>query len=230
MIKILIVIVLLISIVYLFKSNFDKSNFGKSNKYVNHGFASDDEKYTMPIIQNNIITPQEATYIFNKTKDAFTDSEIVGGFDTSVRKSKTTWLYKDDPVIYNIIKRICEQNGHPIENAEPLQVVKYEPGGFYNDHHDACCDDDEKCTEFIETGGQRVLTILIYLNDDFEGGATKFSTIGKDIKPPKYGGVIFRPLADNSDKCHPLALHKGTPVTSGTKYICNLWIRQGEYS
>jgi prolyl 4-hydroxylase len=112
---------------------------------------------------------------------------------------------------------------------EPLQVVKYDPGGFYNDHHDACCDDDSKCNEFIQNGGQRVLTILIYLNDDFEGGATKFSTIVKDIKPPKYGGVIFRPLADNSEQCHPLALHKGTPVNSGTKYICNLWIRQDKY-
>jgi prolyl 4-hydroxylase len=221
--KIIIILILIFLFFIIQRKKNNQSNFE------NKGFASENASYTMPIIQNNIITEQEANYILEKTKDAFKDSEIIGGFNTSIRKSKTTWLYKDDPVIYNIIKRLCEQNGHQIENAEPLQVVKYDPGGFYNDHHDACCDNDSKCTDFIKNGGQRVLTILIYLNDDFEGGATKFSTIGKDIKPSKYGGVIFRPLADNSDQCHPLALHKGTPVTSGTKYICNLWIRQGEY-
>lgn len=28
-------------------------------------------------------------------------------------------------------KRICDAYNYPIENAEPLQVVKYEPGGFF---------------------------------------------------------------------------------------------------
>jgi prolyl 4-hydroxylase len=116
-----------------------------------------------------------------------------------------------------------------MENAEPLQVVKYEPGGYYNEHHDACCDDDSKCDAFIQNGGQRVLTVLIYLNDSFEGGATEFPELKKMIKPPKYGCVIFHPLADNTNQCHPLALHRGMPVTSGTKYICNVWIREGCY-
>ena len=153
----------------------------------------------------------------------------MGGFDNSIRKSKTTWLYKDDPIIYNIIKKVCDINKSPIENAEPLQVVQYEPGGYYKEHHDSCCDNDPKCTEFINDGGQRVLTMLIYLNDTFTGGSTRFTALNKDIKPPKYGGIMFRPLEENSNKCHPLALHKGTEVESGIKYVCNVWIREGKY-
>ena len=201
----------------------------KKSTFTNNGFTSKDADYTMPIVKTNIITPQEAEYILKITKDKFKDSEIISGMDNNIRKSQTTWLYKDDPIIYNIIKRICEKNEYPIENAEPLQVVKYNPGGFYNDHHDSCCDSDKKCTEFVQDSGQRVLTVLIYLNDSFEGGATQFSELKQTIKPPKYGGIIFRPLADNTDQCHPLGLHKGMPITSGVKYICNLWIREGEY-
>ena len=71
--------------------------------------------------------------------------------------------------------------------------------------------------------------MLIYLNDEFTGGATNFVKLNKVIKPPKYGAVMFRPLEKNSNKCHPLALHKGTKVESGIKYVCNVWIREGKY-
>jgi prolyl 4-hydroxylase len=218
-----IVLILLFVIIYYNKNKFNSI-------YKNNGFASIHAKYTMPIVYKNLISEDEANYIIDNAKHSFKESEIIGGFDKSIRKSKTMWMYRDDPVINEIIKRICILTNHDIDNTEPLQVVQYEPGGFYNDHHDACCDNDEKCTEFVQNGGQRVLTVLIYLNDSFTGGATRFSAIKKDIKPPKYGGVIFRPLEESSNKCHPLALHSGTPVNSGIKYVCNIWIREGKYN
>jgi len=223
---VVIIIVVLLIINLLKKKN--SSQFEKQ-KYINAGFANIEDPYTMPVVKLNIVTPQEAQHILDVTKNKFKDSLIIGGMDTNIRKSQTTWLYRSDPIIYNITKRICEQYNYPIENAEPLQVVKYKPGGFYNDHHDSCCDDDEKCNDFVQEGGQRVLTVLIYLNDDFEGGGTQFSEINEIIKPPKYGGIIFRPMANDSNKCHPLGLHKGMPVKSGVKYVCNLWIREGVY-
>jgi prolyl 4-hydroxylase len=217
------ILILILILILLYHFNSKKSTFK------NNGFANINDSYTLPKEYPDLVTPQEADYIINTAKKSFKESHIVGGFDTNIRKSKTTWLYKDDPIIYGIIKRISDLTGQPVDNAEPLQVVQYEPGGFYNDHHDACCDNDKACTEFVQNGGQRVLTALIYLNDAFTGGSTRFSTLNKDIKPPKYGGVIFRPLADNKNMCHPLALHKGTPIESGIKYICNIWFREGVY-
>lgn len=217
--------------IVLFKNK--KSTFGKENKkkkkYINSGFASVNASYTMPEVKQNMLTPQEGEYILKKASSTFSDSKIISGMDQNIRKSQTTWLYPSDPIIYNITKRICDAYNYPMENAEPLQVVKYEPGGFYNDHHDACCDNDDKCNTFVDDGGQRVLTVLMYLNDDFQGGETQFSELKTKIKAPKYGGIVFRPLADNSNQCHPLGLHKGMPVKSGTKYVCNLWIREGPY-
>jgi prolyl 4-hydroxylase len=215
--------ILIILIVIFLSSILLKSTFSS-------GYALESSDYIKPVVYNNIITPEEADYILKKANGSFSDSKIVGGFDTSIRKSKTTWLYKDDPVIYNIIKRVCDIINFTTDNAEALQVVKYEPGGFYNDHHDSCCDESIECKEFVKNGGQRILTMLIYLNDDFTGGETKFSKLNIDIKPPKYGGVLFKPLEKNGNKCHPYALHRGTPVLTGIKYICNVWIREKKFN
>jgi len=224
--KIIIIGILVLLLLILFRR---KSNFGKSKSYKNNGFASVKAKYTKPVIVKDIVTEEEADYIINKAKKTFKKSMVVGGFDSSIRKSETTWLYKSDPTVYNIMNRICNMNGYSVKNTEALQVVRYKPVGYYNEHHDACCEKDDKCNTFVENGGQRVLTVLIYLNDDFTGGSTKFPTLKLDIKPPKYGAVIFRPLEEDSNRCHPYALHKGTPVTSGEKYICNIWIREGPF-
>jgi len=223
--KIIIGVLLVLLILFLFKRR-RRSTFGK---FRNNGFSSVKARYTKPVVVKDIVTKQEADYIINEAKKTFKKSMIVGGYDDSIRKSETTWLYKSDPVVYNIINRICDMNGYSIDNTEALQVVRYKPGGYYNEHHDACCEKDSKCNEFVENGGQRVLTVLIYLNDDFTGGSTKFPTLNLDIKPPKYGAVIFRPLEEDSNRCHPYALHKGTPVTSGEKYVCNIWIREGPF-
>ena len=227
--NIIFIIVVLMFLIYL--NNKQKNNFTKSeSKFKNNGFADKSSSYKHPEVYNDLVTPQEADYIITTAKKSFKESTTIGGFDSTIRKSKTTWLYRNDSIINAIIQRICDRTGYPIENTEPMQVVEYEPGGFYKEHHDSCCDTDKKCTEFVQNGGQRVLTVLIYLNDSFTGGSTSFPELKQDIKPPKYGGVIFRPLENDSNKCHPLALHKGTPVETGIKYICNIWIREGRYN
>jgi len=35
---------------------------------------------------------------------------------------------------------------------------------------------------------------------------------------------------ESGNQCHPLSLHAGMPVTSGQKYICNIWIRERAYT
>lgn len=206
----------------------------EETEYKISNYALMDDLYDEPYIINNIITEEEAKYIINKANDDFIESTIVDNevgrkINTNERKSKTAWLYKDDPIIYNIISRIVENVKLPIENTEPLQIVKYESNGFYNHHHDSCCDENKACNEFVKRGGQRVKTVLIYLNDDFSEGETDFPILNKKIKPPKYCAVVFNPVARDSNKCHPKALHAGLPVKSGIKYIANLWFREGKF-
>jgi prolyl 4-hydroxylase len=220
--KVYIIIFSVIVIVLLVKPFIYNSSFFKKDNY-----ALMTDAYEEPYIINNIINEQEANHIINKSSMQLHDSLILGEtLDTKIRKSKSTWLYKDDPIVMKIMIKIANIVKLPIENAEALQVVKYDPNGYYNEHHDSCCDGHELCAEFIKRGGQRIKTILIYLNDEFTEGATNFPVLNKKFKPPKYSAVIFNPLATNSNKCHPKALHAGLPVKSGTKYVANLWFRE----
>jgi prolyl 4-hydroxylase len=203
----------------------------KQEPFAELGYADMEDEYINPTIYDKFITADEAEYIKEYTKDKFINSETVGGgVDVKTRKSKTAWIDKDDPVVKKIILRACAVNNYPFENAEHLQVVKYGPDGYYNPHHDSAPDDNKESAEFLESGGHRIMTMLIYLNDDFTGGATRFVTLNKDVKPPKCGSILFYPLDKNNRKCHPKALHAGMPIETGEKYIANVWIRQGPFN
>jgi prolyl 4-hydroxylase len=203
-----------------------------SSETIGRGFCDINDAYEHPSELPNFITPLEGVYILEKATPLFSESTIVSGTDNNIRKSQTAWLPKSDPIVRNIIQRVCEMTNHPFENAEEMQVVKYDPDGYYNEHHDSCCENDPNCIEFEKRGGQRVVTMLIYLSDGFTGGGTHFPNLSKTYKPPKWGALLFYPMQRDSPidgsqrKAHPLALHAGMPVESGQKYIANVWIRE----
>ena len=203
----------------------------RSTKFIknNNQIADIDDDYILPTVHENIITPEETKYLLDKSTNYFKDSVVVSGIDFNIRKSKTAWLNKNDPIIKNIIDRVCKLTNTSYENAENLQVVKYDTNGYYNEHFDTVTGNDKYSEGFFSRGGHRVITMLIYLNDDFTEGATRFPILKKKIKPPKYSGILFYTLDKNLKKCHPKALHAGMPIKSGNKYIANVWIRQKPY-
>lgn len=241
--KYMIIILILLIIIIIVIVNSSHSNKGDSpvtngdlfatngDSFITKNEALMSDPYDEPYIINNIITKEEAKYIIDNASIEFNDSTIAGQvLNTNIRKSKTAWLYKEsDPLILNIVTRIANIVKLPIENTEALQVVRYEPNGYYKEHHDSCCDNSNICYDFIKRGGHRIKTVLIYLNDDFTEGATYFPVLNKKYKPPKYSAIIFNPLAVNCNKCHPKALHAGLPVASGVKYVANLWFREHEF-
>jgi len=185
--------------------------------------------YPDPIVVNDLLSPEETENILETAKTRFNSSTVLSGRDDSIRKSETAWIKKDEPVVRGIFERFAKRYKFNLDNVEDLQVVRYTPGGFYNEHHDACCQDNDHCRDFVKKSGQRVLTILIYLNDDFEDGHTEFPNLGLRLRPPKNGGIVFGSLEKGVNMCDPAGLHKGTPVTSGTKYICNIWVREKKF-
>jgi prolyl 4-hydroxylase len=212
--------------------HFYRGSYENFETHAELGMADESEEYIDPKEYDDFITEEEAEYIKSSANDSFSESEVLGNNGKTdevmkhIRDSKTAWLDKNDPVIKKIITRVCSINNHPFENAEDLQVVKYGKGGFYREHHDSVYEDDETSTKFLKSGGHRVLTMIIYLTDDFDGGATRFVKLKKDVKPKRRGAVLFYPLDKNNRRCHPKALHAGMPLKSGEKIIANVWIRQ----
>lgn len=205
------------------------------------GYTYDPDLYIKPKIYSNFISIEECDKIINIAEDKLTTSITLGyqKMDLTkekknelekVRKSKQTWISKRNETVLNIMNKISLIVNKPVNNFEDLQVVRYEPSEYYNEHHDACCIKHASCDDFIKESGQRLYTFLIYLSEDFTGGNTEFKNLNKKFKLNKGDAIFFHTLDKNQDLCHNLALHAGLPVISGIKWICNIWVREGDFS
>lgn len=194
------------------------------------GYVNDNNSYDKPFVWNNFITQEMCKAIIAASSNNLRESEVVGGKNKTIRNSQQHWIPKSNPLVRPLFEKVSERFGIPIENAEDLQVVRYQPGQFYGEHHDACCDANEKCIEFVAKGGQRKLTVLIYLNNEFSEGETHFRNLDLKLKVPPGDAIVFYPLARGTNLCHPKALHAGLPVKSGEKWIANLWFRENKFN
>jgi prolyl 4-hydroxylase len=124
------------------------------------------------------------------------------------------WV-SEDLVIHALNRRIAITSGTDVFAGEPLQVLRYSPGQQYRPHLDA-----------LPTGdNQRILTMLVYLNEDYEGGETHFTRTGLRFAGSAGDALLFR-NATSDGLPDEMAQHAGLPVVRGEKYLASRWIRQ----
>ncbi len=87
--------------------------------------------------------------------------------------------------------------------------------------------DQEDGRRFAANGGQRTVTVLVYLNDVHQGGATAFPNINLQIQPIQGMALVFFPATVHGILDRQ-ALHAALPALD-TKYVSQIWIRQGSY-
>ena len=96
---------------------------------------------------------------------------------------------------------------------EQPQLLKYNPGGFYLPHADS--ENFDESSQRWRKDLDRDISLLLYLNSDFEGGHISFENFGYKIKPTA-GMLIFFP----SDSRY---LHTAEAVTEGVRYAIVSW-------
>ena len=72
---------------------------------------------------------------------------------------------------------ISEKTNLPIENQEQIGILNYQIGEYYDTHGDFFEKDDVELEEYKLAGGQRLYSILIYLNDVEEGGELEYPNL-----------------------------------------------------
>ena len=130
----------------------------------------------------------------------------------------------DSDVILELVNlRVAQAAGMPPENAEGLGVLHYSPGERYRPHMDYIPDTPANARQ-LEVMGQRVRTLLVYLNDGYEGGATLFPRLEAAFRPAPGGALVFDSVTDDGEM-DPRTLHEGSPTSSGEKWIISKWFR-----
>lgn len=123
--------------------------------------------------------------------------------------------------------RIAALLDWPLENGEGLQVLRYGPGAEYRPHHDYFDPAKPGTAGILARGGQRVASLVMYLNTPKRGGATTFPDAGMEVAAVKGNAVFF-----SYDRPHPMTrtLHGGAPVQEGEKWVATKWLREGRYA
>jgi prolyl 4-hydroxylase len=125
-----------------------------------------------------------------------------------------------DVVLLLTRARIAATIGVPAGALENSQVLHYEIGQQFTRHVDYL----DPALPDVARRGQRIVTFLIYLNDDFEGGETEFPRLAMNHKGAPGDALYFANL-DPASAPDPRTLHAGLPPTRGEKWLFSQWVR-----
>ena len=175
-----------------------------------------------------LMTVEECEYLIGLTARLLVPAEIVDrstslGKQSQVRTNSvaTLWPAHQDLVVHALNLRLAAAAGLAVENGELTNVLMYRPGEEYRAHYDFFPGEVAR----VDPSGQRIRTLLVYLNGDYDGGETEFIRVGKRIKGAVGDGLLFH-NCDDSGSPDKSTLHAGLPVTSGQKWLLSKWYRE----
>ena len=147
----------------------------------------------------------------------------VEGSDThyeSVRDADSSAIshLTEDLVVQRINRCIATATRTNPDWGEPLNVLRYQPGQQFKPHHDG------RGSE----GAIRIMTALIWLNEQFDGGETDFPSLNIRVRGGVGDILVFRNVDDGGAEDDRL-IHAGLPVTQGVKWMASRWIRGADF-
>ncbi len=184
------------------------------------------------VLFGNLLSPEECDALIAAAEPRMARSLTVatrtGGEEVNDDRTSDGMFFQraENDVVSRLEARIARLVRWPVENGEGLQVLHYRPGAEYKPHYDYFDPDEPGTPTILRRGGQRVGTLVIYLNDPEAGGGTTFPDVQLEVAPRRGNAVFF-----SYDRPHPSTrtLHGGAPVISGEKWIATKWLREREF-
>jgi prolyl 4-hydroxylase len=168
-----------------------------------------------------LFTPDECHYLAEAAAPLLAPSVVVDPATGAQRPDPVRvsdamgfTLPLENPAVHALGQRIAAASGTIVAQGEPLQVLRYRPGGEYRPHFDA----------IPGFANPRILTMIVWLNEDYEGGETMFMKTGAKIRGGTGDALLFRNTLPDGTR-DPDSAHAGLKVTRGEKWIASRWIR-----
>jgi prolyl 4-hydroxylase len=184
------------------------------------------------VVFGGLLSDDECDALVAAAQPRMTRSETVinttGGNEVNPSRTSEGMFFGrgELPICALVETRIAALVNWPIENGEGLQILHYRPGAEYKPHHDYFDPAQPGMASVLRRGGQRVGTLVIYLNTPKRGGGTTFPDVALEVAPVRGNAVFFsydRPHASTR------TLHGGAPVLEGDKWVATKWLREGEF-
>ena len=185
------------------------------------------------VVFGHLMTDTECEQLMALAAPRLLRSETVdnatGGSEVNAARTSDGMFFErgEAALIRSVEARIAELLRWPVENGEGLQILRYRPGAEYKPHNDYFDPVHPGTARILERGGQRLATLVMYLNTPDGGGTTTFPDVGLEVAPIRGNAVFFsydRPHASTK------TLHGGAPVTAGEKWVATKWMREGVFT
>jgi len=185
------------------------------------------------VVFGNLLSDEECDALVAdaapRMKRSLTVAIKTGGEEVNADRTSDGMFFArgETPVVQTLERRIAQLVSWPIANGEGLQVLHYRAGAEYKPHYDYFDPSEPGTPTILKRGGQRVATLVIYLNEPARGGGTVFPDINLTVAPKRGNAVFF-----SYDRPHPATrtLHGGAPVIEGEKWIATKWLREREFT
>lgn len=133
-----------------------------------------------------------------------------------------------DLVLAVLQERAARLLGVPVACHEPPNAISYEPGQEYRRHADFIEPSIPQFQAELAQLGQRVATVVTYLNEDFDGAETVFPDLEVKFRGAPGDAIFFANVLTDGSPDY-LTSHAALPPTRGRKWVLSQWIRSKPY-
>ena len=152
--------------------------------------------------------------------------DAAGNLQVDHRRTSAGMFFKlgELPLVAQLEQRIAGLLDIPVNHGEGLQILHYLPGQEYTPHYDWFDPEQPGFAAVTERGGQRIASVVMYLNTPEAGGGTAFPAAGLTVTALRGSAVYFAYESGDTS-----SLHAGLPVLGGDKWIATKWLRERPY-
>lgn len=205
---------------------YNTNSFKHYDRDIDVVIAMDDPKI---YVFDNVLSKEECDILIKHGEHKVYPMASVGEDGTNIYNEFRTCYgtffdkYETD-LIANIEERLVSLVNWENPKSENLQFLIYDIGQEHQSHYDFFDFHNQDIKRSFSSGGQRVGTFVVYLNDVPAGGGTKFTKLNLTVKP-KTGRVLYFSNISNGVEDYRME-HAATPVIEGRKFALTKWLRQ----
>ena len=186
-----------------------------------------------PVVRSyaNFAGPAVCRWISGRARPTLSPALV---YDAGIRQTTTHTTRTNSWAVFNLLQtdlvclllqhRIAACTGQPLRHFEALSVLHYAVGEQISEHFDFIDPNMPDYRQQLLERGQRIITFLVYLNGDYDGGQTEFPRLG--ISHQGCAGSALQFINALPDAMPDVrTLHAGRAPTRGEKWIVSQFIK-----